>query len=177
MPPLPPLPPGAALTTTISLALLLCVPVLAQDKPPDPHAAHHAGVDARGDQAMGFDHDRTTHHFLLSRDGGSIEIRANDEKDTESRDQIRLHLGHVAKMFAAGDFSAPMFIHDVVPPGVETMKRLKAEIRYTFGPIERGGRIRIATKNREAVAAIHDFLRLQIKDHRTGDPIELPAAK
>jgi hypothetical protein len=158
--------------TIAPFVLLLFLPLI-QDKPADSHAAHHAGVDARGDQAMGFDHDRTTHHFLLARDGGSIEIRANDGKDTESRDQIRLHLEHVAKMFAAGDFSAPMFIHDVVPPGVETMKRLKAEIRYTFGPVERGGRIRIATKNREAVAAIHDFLRLQIKDHRTGDPIDL----
>jgi hypothetical protein len=156
-----------------ALPLLLCLPLFGQDKPADVHAAHHSGVDARGDEAMGFDHDKTTHHFLLAKGGGSIEIRANDPNDAKSRGQIRVHLRHIAKMFAAGDFSAPMFIHDVVVPGVETMKRLKAEIRYTYGPIERGGRIRIATKNREAVAAIHEFLRLQIKDHRTGDPIDL----
>jgi hypothetical protein len=34
-----------------------------------------------------------------------------------------------------------------------------------------GGRIRIATESREALAAVHDFLRFQIKDHQTGDPL------
>jgi len=156
--------------TTAPLALVLLL-LLVQDKPPDPHAAHGAGVDARGDQAMGFTHERTTHHFLLAKSGGTIQITANDARDTESRHEIRRHLAHIAKMFSVGDFSAPMFIHDVVPPGVETMKRLKAEILYRYEPIDRGGRVRITTKNREAVAAIHDFLRLQVKDHRTGDPL------
>jgi hypothetical protein len=161
------------MTKTAALTLLLSVPVLVQDKPADPHAAHHAGVDSRGDQAMGFTHERTTHHFLLAKSGGSIQITANDANDTESRDEIRRHLAHIAKRFALGDFSAPMFIHDVVPPGIETMKRLNAEILYRYEPIDRGGRVRITTRSREAVAAIHDFLRLQINDHRTGDPLEV----
>ena len=147
-----------------------------QDKPADPHAAHHAGVDARGDRAMGFDHDKTTHHFLLEKAGGTIQVTANDAKDVESRNQVHQHLGHIAKMFAAGDFSAPMFIHDVVPPGVETMKRLKARIRYAYEPVDRGGRVVIRSSSPETVAAVHDFLRLQIQDHRTGDPLESPAA-
>jgi hypothetical protein len=29
--------------------------------------------------------------------------------------------------------------------------------------------VRIATKNKEALAAVYDFLRFQIADHRTGD--------
>jgi hypothetical protein len=37
--------------------------------------------------------------------------------------------------------------------------------------MERGGRIRIETDSPEALAAIHDFLRFQIKDHETGDPL------
>ena len=31
------------------------------------------GVVARGDEIMGFSHEKTTHHFRLYADGGSIE--------------------------------------------------------------------------------------------------------
>lgn len=123
----------------------------------------------RGDQAMGFSHEKTTHHFLLSADGGSIEIQANDPKDSASQDQIREHLGHIVKMFAAGDFEIPMFIHDKTPPGVPVMKQLRDQIQYTFENMDRGARVRITTKNAEALDAIHDFLRFQISDHQTGD--------
>jgi hypothetical protein len=75
-------------------------------------------------------------------------------------------------MFKEGDFSAPMFIHGEAPAGVPAMKRLKADISYTFEKIEFGARVRIATANAEAVDAIHGFLRYQIKDHQTGDPLE-----
>ena len=37
----------------------------------------------------------------------------------------------IAGMFAQGNFSLPMFIHDTIPPGVEVMKRLKDQIAYT----------------------------------------------
>jgi len=49
----------------------------------------HQGVVQRGDQVMGFSHDRTIHHFRLYADGGAIEVEANDAKDTASRDAIR----------------------------------------------------------------------------------------
>jgi len=48
----------------------------------------------------------------LAKDGGAIEVTANDPNDTESRDQIRQHLTHIAMMFSAGSFNAPMLIHD-----------------------------------------------------------------
>lgn len=126
----------------------------------------------RGDQAMGFSHEKTTHHFLLSADGGSIEIQANDPKDSASQDQIREHLSHIVKMFAAGDFDVPMFIHGVTPPGVPVMKKLHDQIDYTFEQMDRGGRVRITTKNSEALEAVHEFLRFQISDHQTGDPTD-----
>jgi hypothetical protein len=140
-------------------------------------ADHHEGVNSRGDQAMGFSHEKTTHHFLLRSNGGVIAIEVNDPMDTESRDEIRQHLMHIAGMFSAGDFEAPMFIHDRVPPGVPAMKRLQKQITYTFEILEHGAQIRIATKNSEAVKAVHDFLRFQITDHKTGDPLALEAGK
>ena len=137
--------------------------VLAQD-------THHNPVDQRGDHVMGFSHEKTTHHFLLTRDGGVIQVTANEAGDIESRDQIRMHLGHIAKMFAAGDFKAPMLVHDQVPPGVPVLEKLKAEVNYRFESLDRGGAVRITTKNPEALKAVHAFLQFQIKDHHTGDP-------
>lgn len=139
------------------------------------HDAHAEGVNKRGDRVMGFDHAKTTHHFLLHPDGGTIEVMANDANDAESRDQIRKHLRHIAKMFAGGNFKAPMLIHDRTPPGVPVMQRLKGEIRYDYEETERGARVRIKAANAEALAAIHEFLRFQIDDHKTGDSTEVKA--
>jgi hypothetical protein len=120
---------------------------------------------------MGFSHEKTTHHFRLYADGGAIEVTANDPRDSESRDQIRMHLAHIAGMFAAGDFDAPMLIHDQVPPGVPVLRKLKGDVKYRFEELDRGGRVRISTKNAEALQAVYEFLRFQISDHQTGDAI------
>jgi hypothetical protein len=127
----------------------------------------------RGDHVMGFDQTKTTHHFLLQKSGGSIEVTAQSAGDRESSDQIRMHLKHIAKMFAEGNFSAPMLIHDQTPPGVPVMQDLKGEIEYNYEEIDRGAAVRITTKNPTALKAIHDFLRFQIKEHKTGDPLRI----
>jgi hypothetical protein len=154
----------------IALSIAVCgfpgTPARAQDA----HAPHHQAVDERGDHVMGFDHQKTTHHFILTPSGGEIVVSANDPNDTASRDAIRSHLSHIARMFSEGDFQAPMLIHDRVPPGVPVMKTRKALIQWTYEKTSAGGRVVITTKDPEALSAIHDFLRFQIEDHRTGDP-------
>ena len=144
---------------------LLGFPALAQDS----KSCHHTAVDERGDHVMGFDHEKTTHHFRLTPSGGAIEVSANAPDDAASRDAIRTHLAHIAKKFAEGDFEAPMLIHDRVAPGVPVMEKKKDRIRWTYENLDAGGRIVIATEDAETLAAIHDFLRFQIEDHRTGD--------
>jgi len=52
------------------------------------------------------------------------------------------------------------------------MKRLRSDVSYTFETIDRGARVRIVSANAEAIQAIHEFLRYQIKDHQTGDSLE-----
>ena len=141
----------------------------AQEK---PAADHHAAVNNRGDHAMGFSHEKTTHHFRLLKDGGAIEVSSNDPKEADSRDQIRVHLKHIAASFSAGNFEMPMFIHDQMPPGVPVMKRLRNQIKYEVESITGGARVRISSTNPEAVKAVQDFLRFQITDHQTGDPLE-----
>jgi hypothetical protein len=99
---------------------------------------------------------------LLYSDGGAIDVQSNTADDTATRDEIRIHFGHIAKMFAEGDFSAPMLIHAQNPPGSAAMKKLRDAIQYRLENTEHGARIRITSKNPAAVAAVHEFLRFQI---------------
>lgn len=155
----------------IIIALILfCGMVVAQDMQSCPmHKQHQADVEKHGDEAMGFLHDSTTHHFRLFTDGGAIEVTVNDSKDTGNVQAIRSHLTHIVTMFTNGDFSIPMFVHSQVPPGVTEMKDKRTEISYSFEELPNGGRVRIKTANKDALNAVHDFLTFQIQDHHTGD--------
>jgi hypothetical protein len=137
--------------------------------PDCPMMNDHAAMNARGDKGMGFSQEKTTHHFVLSPAGGSIEVVANEKADTASRQQIQMHLGHIAKMFQNGNFEIPMFVHGKTPDGVPVMQKHKDEISYKYQSTRRGGRVQITTKNPEALKAVHEFLRFQIVEHQTGD--------
>jgi hypothetical protein len=167
-----------AMVSTMLTVLIVSAQQQEKKSPPNSSATSMTDVqnekmNERGDHVMGFDHMKTTHHFHLLSDGGSIEVAANSPQDTESRDQIRMHLRHIAKMFSAGNFKAPMLIHDQSPPGVPVMQKSKNNIRYAFEGTEQGARIRISTNSPEALQAIYDFLRFQIKEHKTGDSLEV----
>lgn len=166
---------GRAISAISAAALGLAIGAFAGDMSDCPMhkgagASHIHGVETRGDEGMGFSHEKTTHHFLLSPEGGSIVVTANAASDEDSRNRIRMHLKHVAKAFSEGDFAIPMFVHDTVPPGVTTMKRRREAIEYRFEEVPGGARVRMATRDADALDAIHDFLRFQIADHGTGDP-------
>ena len=169
-----------ALLITLTAAVLV-VRAQQQQQPkaqPSGNTNGMAGMDMnemnrRGNRVMGFDHAKTTHHFRLLPDGGAIEVEANSAADTVSRDQIRMHLGHIAKMFTTGNFNAPMLIHDQTPAGVPVLQRLKTQINYKFEETPRGGRVRISTSSAEALRAVYEFLRFQIKEHKTGDTLEV----
>jgi hypothetical protein len=151
--------------------------LVAQDSGMHCGGEHQAQVDERGDHVMGFDHDKTTHHFRLTATGGAIEVSANDSSDTASQDAIRAHLPHIAKMFSAGDFEAPMLIHGQVPPGVPVMKRDRARITWVYAETPSGGSVVASSADAGDVAAIHEFLIFQIQDHATGDPTEVQVPK
>jgi hypothetical protein len=161
--------------TAMQALIFLVISPLMQAQPATPQtpADHHAGVNNRGDEAMGFPHAKTTHHFRLFKDGGAIEVESNDPNDTKSRDDIRMHLEHISRAFAAGNFNIPMFIHATSPPGAATMAELRDQIRYQYQETDSGARVRIRTANSRGVKAIHDFLRFQISDHQTGDSLKV----
>lgn len=160
------------------LLLLLAPPTPAARGGP-PHTCpkhgtsrHRQEVDHRHDVVTGVDPTEAVHHFTLSADGGSIRLEAADPGRIDVRDRIRGHLRAVARAFAAGDFSMPRRIHARMPPGADVMRARRALVRYTFTPTESGGLVRIVTGDPQALAAIHRFLRFQIVDHGTGDPME-----
>ncbi|HEX8338371.1 MAG TPA: hypothetical protein VF621_16755 [Pyrinomonadaceae bacterium] len=137
------------------------------------HDAHLAGVNARGESAMGFSQTGTAHHFTLTRDGGLIEVEVKEAADAANLERVRQHLAHVARMFAEGNFDTPALVHARTVPGAPAMSRLRSEIAYAYEETERGGRVRIKAGSAEALAAVHKFLRFQIEDHQTGDPSEV----
>jgi hypothetical protein len=136
-----------------------------------PHTHHD--MLAAGNRAMGFDQASTFHHFRLLRRGGVIEVHVNDRADTQSAQQITMHLEHISRQFATGDFAASIATHGEPPPGVEVLRRRADKLRYTFEATPVGGRVRIATDDREALGALHAFLRYQIREHGTGDETEV----
>jgi hypothetical protein len=154
---------------TIALVCFALTGIGLAQHDPSSHEQHMAELNKHGAEAMGFDQDKTTHHFRLYREGGAVEVQAKDPADAASVGQIRDHLKQQAKKFAAGDFGAPQHTHGQVPPGVETMTKLRSKIKYEFESMEHGGRLRITTADAQALAAVHDFLRFQIDDHATGD--------
>jgi hypothetical protein len=128
---------------------------------------------AHADSVMGFNQNKTYHHFKLEPDGGSIEVRVRDVKDSNSIQQIRTHLQEVSKAFKEGNFSKPQVIHGKLPPGAVEMKKLRAQLSFTYQELSEGGRVKIETGDPNALKAVHQFLKFQIEEHQTGDPIKV----
>ena len=62
---------------------------------PDPQPSpepHPAGVDTRGDHAMGFSQESAGHHFVLLPDGGTIAVYAKREHDDATLVEILANL-------------------------------------------------------------------------------------
>ncbi|HXT85938.1 MAG TPA: hypothetical protein VN745_02845 [Verrucomicrobiae bacterium] len=130
-------------------------------------------MNARGEKGMGFSQTATQHHFFLTTNGGAIQVEVKDSSDQTNLGEIRTHLKHISQAFASGDFDIPMFVHDTTPPGVPEMKQLRNEIHYSYAELPNGGRVVIDSANHAAVDAIHQFLRFQIREHKTGDSIDV----
>jgi hypothetical protein len=118
---------------------------------------------------MGFDQERTVHHFLLYEDGGAIDVSVQEISDQANLQAVRRHLQEIAGLFKAGDFGKPALTHAQQVPGTADMTRLKDRIAYRYEETSAGGRVPIVTRDADALAAVHAFLHFQIADHRTGD--------
>lgn len=129
--------------------------------------------ESHAEHAMGFSQVTTTHHFYLKKDGGVIQAEANSPDDLAAQGHSRMHLQHIARSFSAGDFADPMEVHNEVPSGVPQLKKLRNKITYQYESMENGARVVIRTADPQALAGIHEFLRYQIREHHTGDPLTI----
>jgi hypothetical protein len=120
---------------------------------------------------MGFDQQKTVHHFVLTASGGYIDVSVRDAADSSNRDAIQSHLSHIAQMFKDGNFNIPMLVHGEKPAGIETLRRLKHRIKYEYKATNSGGRVTITTSDKQALQGVHEFLRYQIQEHKTGDSL------
>jgi hypothetical protein len=134
---------------------------------------HDAEMKERGTRAMDFDQEAAVHHFVLYEDGGAIDVAVVNPSDQENLRAIRQHLRQIAGLFKEGDFGKPALTHAQQVPGTTDMARLKDALTYEYADTPAGGQVRIATTAPDAVAAVHAFLRFQIDDHRTGDPVTI----
>ena len=160
---------------SIGLAALALATQAAQQTTPPAHAQH---LDARGQHVMGFDQQKATHHFFLYEDGGAIDVSVKDKTDKTNLDAIRSHLAHITQMFGEGTFDLPMMVHDTKDiPGIKDLARVKDKLKYTYADTPAGGRVNIVTTDKDAVAAVHAFLKFQIEEHKTGDPTTVAKRK
>ncbi len=170
-------------TIAILLALVASA-AAARAQQPDAHMMHDhahvhgqgnmreqdsafAAMQARGQHVMGVDQNASTHRFDSLADGGRITYRA-DRADDRAVRTIRAHLRGVARAFAVGDFSSPATVHDRAVPGAQVMAERRALIRYDYRDVARGGAVRIRTRDPRALAAVHEFLAFQRREHRAG---------
>ncbi|HJU73816.1 MAG TPA: hypothetical protein VJ717_08725 [Gemmatimonadaceae bacterium] len=155
------------------LFLTICIgltsaPLLAQH---DKHAAHQKdsafrALQERGKRVMGVDQYTSAHIFESLSDGGRIAL-TRDVDDTLGVRVIREHLRDVARRFGVGDFSLSEAVHanqDI--PGVTVLRATRA-IRYEYRDLPRGGEVRLTSRDRGAIRAIHEFLQFQRSDHRS----------
>jgi hypothetical protein len=169
------------LTAVAAAAVWLSVPAGAQQttqgQAHDPEA-HHREMLTRGAQAMGFDQERTVHHFLLHEDGGAIVVAVKEASDHANLHAVRQHMQQIARLFKAGDFGKPALTHAQQVPGTADMTRLKDRITYQYEDTPLGGLVRIVTRDAAALAAVHSFLHFQIADHQTEDSgvVQQPSA-
>jgi hypothetical protein len=160
-------------TTLFAVALAAAAaPLAAQEHDhaamhPTPAAADtaYAAMQARGRDVMGVDQYTSRHVFEPLPDGGRIELQRTVD-DSAGVEQIRRHLAEIAGEFARGDFSAPSRVHATDVPGTAVMLAKRDVIVYRMQPLPRGGEVRITSSDPEAVAAVHDFLAYQRREHR-----------
>jgi len=168
---------------SLAISYLVAALLFASQHPTMPKGMSHEehqkqmekdeALKKRGAEAMGFDQNATTHHFTLAPSGGSIVVTVKNEKDADALAAIRGHLRSIAAEFARGVFDKPFQTHAEVPPGVPEMRQSRQKITYRYEDLAGGGAVRIETKDARALDAVHAFLRYQITEHGTGDPIEV----
>jgi hypothetical protein len=139
------------------------------------HAAHQAEmgrasperqaeVARRGRPVMGFDLDRTRHHFAPTANGGVLTVTSRDGDAAQVR-RVRSHLNYQAKAFQRGDWANPVQIHGAEMPGLSALMAARGNLKIQYRTVVRGGRITFVSKSRDVTSALHRWFDAQNRDH------------
>jgi len=137
-------------------------------EPPKPYV--DPALLSRVTRVSGFDSARVNRHFYVLKNGGALEITVKDPKDEDTIKAIRSYLKKESELWTKGNFDTVATVYGRVPESTVQLKKLREDVTYAVVPEENGGVIRLLTVNPSAKAAIHDYLRFQIDQLKTGDP-------
>lgn len=129
----------------------------------------HANMVMRnGAEVMPFDQSQALHMFLPDSSGGVVEIVVHDMDQTQIS-LVRSHLLQEAARFARGDYSDPAYIHGRTMPGLALLASGASRVSIRYFETPTGGAITFSSTDRDTVAAIHQWLAAQQRDHNSGD--------
>jgi hypothetical protein len=153
----------------LCMASLLSLSVLGiAQEPPKPYV--DPALLSRATKVSGFDSDRVTRHFYVLKNGGAVEITAKDPNDEATIKAIQAQLKKESDQLTKGSFETFTNIYGKAPENAPQLKKLRDDITYAMVPQENGGVLRMLTVNPTAKSAIHDTLRFQIDQWKSGDP-------
>ena len=127
--------------------------------------AHSTTVEQHSMQVMPFDMNKTTHVFRKTLYGGVEMIVVKDPSDTADIAMIQSHLQKESKLFAAGNFSDPAYIHGSDMPGLQALGAGATHMEIRYSALPAGAQIAFTTQDATLVSAVHAWFDAQVKDH------------
>lgn len=126
-------------------------------------------MNTRFSRVLGVDVNKVAQHYYLVKNGGVIELSAKDANDTATIAAIRKYLDSQKDLFEKGKNDTDAEVHGKVPDGLAAIKKFRNEINFFTAKTDNGAVLRMFTVNDQARQAIHDYLKFQIAEHKTGD--------
>lgn len=134
-------------------------------------ASSETDLNSRFSKALGTDASKIVQHYYLVKNGGVIEFTAKDPNDSPTISAVQKYLDAQKDLFEKGKTDTDADVHGRVPDGVPTLKKLRNEITFFAVKTDEGAALRMFSVNDQARQAIQDFLKFQINEHKTGDPL------
>ena len=128
-------------------------------------------INIRFSKSLGTDANRIFQHYYLVKNGGVIEFTAKDPADNTSIAAVQKYLETQKDLFEKGKNEGDTEVHGKTADGMPVLKKLRNEITFFAVKNEEGAVLRMFSTNEQARQAIQDFIKFQINEHKTGDPL------
>ena len=130
-------------------------------------------LKTRVSKVLGTDVDKIVQHYYLVKNGGVIEFTAKDPADNATISTVQKYLETQKDLFEKGKADADTGVYGKVPDGLPALKKLRNDITFFAVNTDSGAALRMFSVNDQARQAIQDFMKFQINEHKTGDPLQV----